>query len=223
MLVVVIIIAILAGMILGLLKISGNWVAKSQTNERLGKVRAAIEEFYAEYGEYPPVPIYGGTQPFGYEYPITNGMSTVAAVNMTPDAPIFTFGLMSFLVTRYTGHADGLSAAGVNQQAYQGLFTLPQWTSYNALMGDQPRDINAVNRWKTYLDVATYGNPLSNNFVQGGGQGAYFFTALFTVYDGWGKELNYSSTPPYQSYKLWSNGPDGISGTADDISTGPGY
>ena len=30
-----------------------------------------------------------------------------------------------------------------------------------------------------------------------------------TVYDGWGREFYYYSVPPYQSYRLWSSGPDG--------------
>jgi general secretion pathway protein G len=41
--------------------------------------------------------------------------------------------------------------------------------------------------------------------------------------DAWSNKLNYQLTPPgtpeYQQtpYKLWSNGPDGMDGTADDI------
>jgi general secretion pathway protein G len=41
--------------------------------------------------------------------------------------------------------------------------------------------------------------------------------------DAWGNKLNYqltpAGTPEYQQtpYKLWSNGPDGMDGTADDI------
>ena len=30
-----------------------------------------------------------------------------------------------------------------------------------------------------------------------------------TVYDGWGNEFYYYSAPPYQSYELWSSGPNG--------------
>jgi general secretion pathway protein G len=42
--------------------------------------------------------------------------------------------------------------------------------------------------------------------------------------DAWGNKLNYQltlpGTPEYQQtpYKLWSNGPDGMDGTADDIN-----
>jgi len=30
-----------------------------------------------------------------------------------------------------------------------------------------------------------------------------------TVVDGWGNDFYYYSPPPYQSYQLWSSGPNG--------------
>ena len=42
MLIVVIIIAILAGMVMGLMRTASAWTAKAQTTERLSKIRAAI-------------------------------------------------------------------------------------------------------------------------------------------------------------------------------------
>ena len=225
MLVVVIIIAVLSGMVMGLFKTSSSWAAKAQTSDILGKVRAAIEEFHAEYGAYPPVPTYNNGQPFYYAYPATNGLSPTAAGNMTADAPLFTFGLMSFLVTRYTGHAEYLSAAGADQTVYQALFSSPQWTGYNLGMDDQARDKNAVNRWKTYIaDVITTTSDGSPAFTAAGGGNIYRFTnTVITVRDGWNQELHYSSPPPYQSYKLWSDGPPQRDGShPNPISTGPG-
>ena len=35
-----------------------------------------------------------------------------------------------------------------------------------------------------------------------------YVNATKTVLDGWGEELYYCSFPPYQSYQLWSSGPD---------------
>jgi prepilin-type N-terminal cleavage/methylation domain-containing protein len=220
MLVVVIIISILAGMVLGLFKIAGVWAAKSQTNERLGKVRAAIEEFHAEYGKYPPVAakFYDGHQEFRYEHPFTNGWSSVAFQNIRtadPDwstAHCFTFGLMSFLVTRYAGHADHSS------DVYNQLFSLSQWTEHNLSMADQPRDAAAVNRWRVHLEgvIGRHYQPQMNSI-------ATYTNLYWTVRDGWGNELHYSSPRPNTSYRLWSTGPDGIDGTSDDLSTGPGW
>jgi len=223
MLVVVIIITILAGMVLGLLKVSGDWGAKAQTNLKLGKLRAAIEEFYAEYGQYPPVPNYGNGQPFYYEYPgaqTKNGNLGTAVSDPTTDwksCPIFTFGLMSFLVPRYTSHASLADNAG----GLGAVFSMNQWNSYNQSIHDQQRDINACNRWNAYIQdilTVTY-KPESVNK-----DGVHCYTNLvLSVNDGWGREFHYQSPPPYQSYKLWSVGRDGQDGTADDISTGPGY
>lgn len=238
MLVVVIIIAILAGMVLGLVKLSGQWAAKAKTNAELGKVRAAIEEFYIEYGKYPPVPMYGGRQPFGYEYATPYGITPGNARNIASgsfsweEAPVFTFGLMSFLVRRYgdpsidnTVHAENLAAVGVDS-AYKLLLGLDQWEKYNLNNDkDQARDIKAIDRWRTFLDSPTiYGvYNKSNSALQNMTTVLFAYTnLLLTVKDGWDQELNYSSSPPYQSYKLWSRGPPGGS-TTNEISTGPGY
>jgi prepilin-type N-terminal cleavage/methylation domain-containing protein len=34
--------------------------------------------------------------------------------------------------------------------------------------------------------------------------------AFITITDGWGREFFYHSAPPYQSFKVWSAGPDGL-------------
>ena len=34
--------------------------------------------------------------------------------------------------------------------------------------------------------------------------------AFITITDGWGRELFYHSAPPYQSFRVWSAGPDGL-------------
>ena len=218
MLVVVIIIAVLAGMVLGLMKVSGYWTAKTVTNKNLGKVRAAIEEFYAEYGKYPPVQPLNGIQPFYYEYPTSNGMNSAAETYVLSPAgsssPVFTFGLMSFLVTRYAGHADSIIInPNVNLQ-WPNLFnSCSQWTANNAgganRWDDQARDKAAVQRWIANIaDIQT---------VTTVARGMYT-NAYLTVQDGWGKDLHYESPPPNQSYKLYAIAPDGTI-----ISTGAGW
>ena len=39
--------------------------------------------------------------------------------------------------------------------------------------------------------------------------GAYYVLQWMSITDGWGNELYYYSAPPYQSYRVWSSGPDG--------------
>ncbi len=232
MLVVVIIIAILAGMVLGLSKVGRSWQEKAVTAERLGRLRAAIEEFFAEYGKYPPVnAAYYGGQPFGYEYGWTNGMNVLTlnlgfrgadANKAWSEAPVFTFGLMSFLATRYTGRANNLD---VLSPSYRDLLAMNQWGDFNLIVGDADRDREAIERWRVQIEgIDSTVKKARSVALRADASRTYPYTNLyFTVYDGWSKEFNYESRPPYISYRLWSNGPDGASGTADDVSTGVGY
>jgi len=228
MLIVVIIIAILAGMVLGMFKVGKSWKAKADTAEKLGKLRAAIEEFNGEYGKYPPVALYDGVQPFYYEYAWTNGMSYSGAYTpiiacMPPglEPRFFTFGLVSFLLTRNIGHAHDL------ETYYGGLFTLNQWTLYNLAVDDQPRDVAAIDRWSVQVagifseGKSAYATSLTT--PQGGSLSIKYTNLVISVYDGWGREFHYRSLAPYTSYRLWSIGQDGVDGTRDDISTGAGY
>jgi len=51
------------------------------------------------------------------------------------------------------------------------------------------------------------GNRLAIRQMLGGPQVALAYS---TIADGWGNELFYYSPPPYQSFKVWSAGPDGL-------------
>ena len=51
------------------------------------------------------------------------------------------------------------------------------------------------------------GHRLGRRQMQGGPAVAL---ALTTIMDGWGREFFYHSAPPYQSFKVWSAGPDGL-------------
>ncbi len=44
----------------------------------------------------------------------------------------------------------------------------------------------------------------------GGGGGKGYFLQFMTVCDGWNNEFFYYSEPPYQSYRLWSAGPNKV-------------
>lgn len=51
------------------------------------------------------------------------------------------------------------------------------------------------------------GYRLAQRQMQGGPTVAL---AFITITDGWGREFFYYSAPPYQSFKVWSAGPDGL-------------
>jgi prepilin-type N-terminal cleavage/methylation domain-containing protein len=268
MLVVVVIIAILAGLVFYLIKGAGARMARAQTVVHVQKVRSALEEFFAEYGQYPPVQVYNtaadaniidgavvGEQLFRYEYATTNGLMAYALMGNgqwdvaygrlkgtlkdNRDFPVFRFGLMSYLVPRYEGYAKNAYSTDFAE-----LFTAnTQWT--NAASGnyvpdsgpdankpmDQPRDRRACRRWEpilfdpniTYSDEQQRGpydensDALRTDLPFGAPSTWGYINYFITVRDGWNRDLHYRSVPPYESYDVWSAGPDGVSGNADDI------
>lgn len=212
MLVVVVIIAILAGIIFKIAGLVGRKTSEAETVAHIGLLANAISEYAAEYGHYPPVPDYGGSQPLAYEYPPDEDhMDATVAGNIgnahlpwdTTEGRVFTFGLMAFLVPRYRGKASS---------AYPELLDTEQWSEWNQTKGDIQRDLDAMERWSPYLDGILHGGGRGRSFA-----GYSYTNRTVSVVDGWDRGLHYSSPPPHESYKLWSSGVDGRSGTSDDI------
>lgn len=218
MLVVVLLISVLAGMVFKLTGLAGDKAAKATTLARLERLKTALEEFYAEYGQYPPVPVYPDEdppQPFRYEYADEEFMDSnipiaIKSIGGTwaeswSKAPVFTFGLMSFLVTRYQGYGE---------KGYGGTRETSQWGDHNtATSSDQPRDSAAVQRWAPILKDILHGT-LSDLHTTPTGAG--YTNGVVTVLDGWGREFHYESPPPHQTYRLFSGGPDCNPATASD-------
>ncbi len=229
MLVVILLIAVLAGLVFHMTTMANEKSAKAVTLSRIAKLQAAIEEFYAEYGQYPPVPTYNNGQPLYYEYPsyeqiqISGKAGNIRSADTGAKdwreswdkAPIFTFGLMSFLLPRYNdlGDDDYSSFGGYEGGAYAGFnggdssqaaFTLKdlkQWNSHNSSgKGDNPRDVEACRRWWPYIsDIVGY------TWQEAKGSSVTGYTNLIaTVRDGWDRDLIYKSDPPYQTYELYS-------------------
>ena len=122
MMIVMLVIIVLAGMVFKLMGVAGAKNEEANTKATLQKVANALEEYRAIYGKYPPVYSYPGLgQPVRYEY--ANERYLEAEVgpefaqylkNASKDKDIwsknegrlFTFGLLSYFVPRYKGHAD---------------------------------------------------------------------------------------------------------------------
>jgi hypothetical protein len=113
-------------------------------------------------------------------------------------APIYTFGLMSFLMPRYAERSG---------TGHKTLRSYGQWTADNTQEEDRPRDVRACERWAPFLEgiLEEGGFCYRERFIGGD---AYTNRAT-TVEDGWERELVYVSPPPHQSYLLFSKGPDG--------------
>jgi prepilin-type N-terminal cleavage/methylation domain-containing protein len=252
MLIVLLLIAILAGMVFALMGLVGKNADKANTIRRVEMLANAVEEFRAEYGKYPPVPQYledgeGVIQPIFYEWAVVPaesiyiyGLPAATALTIMQDADaknyakridgrIFTFGLASFLMTRYEGTENlygGLPGYGDyvgHAKAGFGILTdihqnpkNYQWFDHNAQRDDGERDERAISRMKNYVDGAVPRTEWKPRTWKGAG-----YNNRHTYFeDAWQRYLRYESNPPYDSYKLWSIGPDGVNGTDDDIVAG---
>lgn len=250
MLVVVLIIVLLAGLVFRMVGAIGKSNDIAETRAKIEKVSHALEEFKAIYGKYPPVPFYHGSQRTGYEFPteitwgenseqmaqrvVDNGRGTLS--DWGGNCTVYTFGLASFFIPRYNGTAERGPKAFCGVKNYQQVDKngVPQWTQFNSRvngkLGDSDRDLNAVRRILPHLG----GKLGPDNRIADSGCLSYWeaprrhpfnpdalVTNLnITLADAWRRELHYVSMPPYETYKLWSNGPDGVQGTSDDIVSG---
>lgn len=262
MLVVVIIVAILAGLVFKMIGAGGTSSDRAKARRQVEALANACEEYRAEYGRYPPVakdP--DGSQPLHYSYP-RNGqywtrggkggaeslagiLSKVKVGELRAEKTyVFHFGLMSYLVTRVEGRAEH-----ANKQLFQTVSGISEkqshWRSqnsdklnnqgniedlvkagtisrgddwdkkWNCTAIDSPRDARVAKRiWPLIKDI------VRTEEDHCGYQGHVWTNSQCTVWDPWGNQLHYRSDPPYESYRIWSSGPDGKSETADDISSG---
>lgn len=72
-----------------------------------------------------------------------------------------------------------------------------------AIMGVELRCEDAwVNPTGVNNDIQNFLRPRNRGSTQ-------FIVGFMTITDGWNNELFYYSPPPYQSYRIWSSGPDG--------------
>lgn len=193
LLVVIAIIGILVGMIFKMMAYATRDALTAATIEKLEKVAHTLEEYRAEYGQYPPVNF------VRYEYENTSNQIDFLRTGYFVDHPQdigFSYGLVAYLEKRDDGYNI-------------------EHTDNSYWIDDTPRDIAAKKRWAPFMDGVVSLNPdgpISNNVL-----GWPYWNDYRTVVDGWGKEIRYESLPPYLTYRLWSNGSDETDGTADDI------
>ncbi|MBQ7666862.1 MAG: type II secretion system protein [Kiritimatiellae bacterium] len=159
---------------------------------------------------------------------------------------VYTFGLVSYFVPRYNGAAGegenirelaGYISTGRSAGTLSDDGAIKQWTVQNSrrdgAFGDSERDLAAARRILPHLGTYLTGEDKPNKDVGiiswlGGsndGRARYVVNRavtnlVATIRDSWYQDLRYRSLPPYDSYELWSIGPDGTDGTADDIYLG---
>ena len=188
----------------------------------------------------------------GFRPLVTPGAQLAGRQNSTDFnyAPIFKFGVLSYLLPRYLFMTLGDSS----------LYNLKQWTYNNEPQKKAHSDGRAEYTWENIKDdvqngfsgrvamlpsqaaCARWMPNLQNIILQGGTffgvntsttKGGLPLTLFHAnnpglkiycptknpsqqyvldgmwVHDGWGNDLYYYSPQPYQSYKLWSAGPNG--------------
>jgi prepilin-type N-terminal cleavage/methylation domain-containing protein len=227
MLVVVLIMALLMGLLVRHMRNADDRANRAATTKTIEQVSAALEEFFAEYGQYPPVPIYAGDgQPIYFEFPMLylppdpraplSGtphlthpiINPTNAINPTQEQRLFTLGLVSFLVLRYDTVMKNSSYFTDSTKFTYGSGggdTDAQWMFHTPSLGDQDRDKKAIARWAPFLDgVLQSGSWMRTNALVG----VAWLNKGFTIKDAWGADLRYQSVPPHQSYKLWSDNPN---------------
>jgi len=149
-----------------------------------------------------------------------------------PKVKLFKYGLLSFLLPRYDAIGEFRPGAeDTNLQPASDFFRYNQWKNFNKSerLNQIQTEADACARWlpnlkglvwggKTLMGVGTgqmdAGYPRFTS-VYSQGTGNSYVLGKMSIHDGWGRDLFYYSAPPYQSYRLWSAGPDGNTFSAD--------
>lgn len=144
---------------------------------------------------------------------------------------LFTMGLASYFLPR-VAVCRGSAAELISKKTNGKIETshVMQWHDYNrarerdqsTALRDSDRDLNAVRRILPHLDgyLKADGTVGSFGIMSGWSQtrevtysatGSRSITNItYRIHDAWRRDIYYVSLPPYDSYRLWSAGPDGV-------------
>ncbi|MCX7591938.1 MAG: prepilin-type N-terminal cleavage/methylation domain-containing protein [Kiritimatiellae bacterium] len=190
MLVVVLVIGILAGIVFKLGAIVGNRSARVRTVNRLEHIKQCLEEYYKIYGEYPHADGVTWEKPFASH-------ARPRDWNKIED-DLIKYGWKEYkdlLKERWSKLYPFLYE---DKESYQ-------WAEYREQVGGGWVGVKGyVIDSRTINPKFEYGQIIYSNDV-------------YSICDAWGNEFYYKSTPPYQTYVLFSRGPDGNAFTSDDI------
>ncbi|MGN0852849.1 MAG: type II secretion system protein [Kiritimatiellia bacterium] len=119
-------------------------------------------------------------------------------------------------VQQYLGTGQGVGGSGDRSKAAM-ITNLP---SQSVCARWMPNFQGIIRGGRTFYGVDTSDGNAFNNAdspnlgvfstdSNGGGGGRQYVLNGMTIWDGWYRDIYYYSEPPYQSYRLWSAGPDG--------------
>lgn len=190
MLVVVLVIAILAGIVFKLGAIVGNRSARARTINRLEHVKQCLEEYYKIYGEYPHA---NGVT---WEKPFASHARPRDWDRIEDD--LIKYGWDEYKKLLKDNWNKLYPFLYEDKENYQ-------WAEYRAQAGGGWVGVNGYVKNSRDIDPKfEYGTIIYSNDV-------------YSICDAWGNAFYYTSTNPYQSYVLFSVGPDETAFTADDV------
>jgi hypothetical protein len=184
-----------------------NKSGRSQTVGILESINHALAEYYEVYGQYPPVDY------VAYEYENTNTPS-----HQTP-------WFHGTYLPNHDGRGNDSNPYIYDMQLRYGLVSYLDYRArphqFMPYLEDEPHHIQAKRRWEHYINGivpnAVHENVHTPDPAQVGSRAPYT-NNVDTVHDAWGHEIVYRSHRPFQSYDLFSVGPDGQPGTHDDVN-----
>ena len=224
MLVVILIILLLSGMLFKIAGMVGGKASRAKAVTDIANLESALAEYYSVYDIYPPTS--DNKYQFEYFSGQPAGLQALLESNNDPDKD----GFITDCDERIAGSDEergwGQQKSGRGQSlGYKyGLVSYlwlrerdkeqqPHW--YDK---DTERDKAAKKRWAHCLKdltVQKYGIKMKRNIA---GTEFIYTNMVMRVVDPWNRDYKYECKPPYMQYKLWSVGPDGKNGTADDIN-----
>lgn len=177
---VILVILLLSGLLFRLGTIIKDRSERAKATADLANIEHALNEYFAEYGIYPPV------ISTAYEY---EDVSLQPPSMQDPNfmQPVgYRYGLVSHLYRRRGG---GMANPNENR---------PDWDP------DTARDLAAKDRWAHYLADVNLSRTIESNNI-GSAEGIQIYSnKISTITDPWGSEYKYESRPPYLSYRIWS-------------------
>jgi len=220
LLVVVLIIVILSGMLFKIAGMVGDKAARARAIADLENIQNALNEYYSEYGMYPP------TDKNSYVYENTGAQSEffrrylARLENNDPNNPNFFADIprtSSNPTDTYAIPKDKDRNLGYEYGLVSYLYFRDRGTQVHWYDADTDRDIAAKRKWQHFLDKLNLNVGGKRMIPPKGMQSQQPYTnQVATIVDPWGRGYYYECKPPYMKYRLWSDG-QYAGDPADDI------
>jgi prepilin-type N-terminal cleavage/methylation domain-containing protein len=221
LMVVIVIILLLSGLLFKIAGLVGDKAARGRAIADIQKIENALNEYYSEYGIYPPV------SKNAYVYEFVGGQPNTFQKFLkdknNPDKQPF-FGDIP-RTPRESGDKYAIPSKkdwylGYDYGLVSHLYFRDRGSQGNCWYdADTSRDKAAKSKWQHFLeglDLHVRGKAMD---PPSGMESIENYTNLgASIRDPWGHDYQYECKPPFVKYRLWSVGPDGNSGSGDDIN-----